>query len=90
MLRRTFGMAEPLRRGMELKLVRDADSFRPSVLGAPGRIHEDILAGRDGEMSWEDVYAGQDGLRLSTAGGGDGQGVAWSEEMEKKVGMGKW
>ncbi|EXJ55626.1 hypothetical protein A1O7_08555 [Cladophialophora yegresii CBS 114405] len=88
MLRRTFGIAEPLRRGMELKLVRDADGFRPSALGAPGRVHEDILCGRDTEISWEDVYNGQDGLRLSS--GGDGQGVGWMEEMERKVGMGKW
>jgi len=68
-------------------MVREADSFRPSVLGTSGRVHEDILAGRDGEMTWEDVYSGQDGLRVA---GGDGQGVAWLEEMERKVGMGKW
>ena len=90
MLRRTFGLAEPLRRGMELHMVRTADSFRPSVLGTPGRLHEDILCGRDGEISWEDVYNGQDGLRSTTGMGGDGQGVGWMEEMERKVGMGKW
>ncbi len=73
---------------MELKLVRDADSFRPSTLGRAGGVHEDILTGRDNEISWEDVYQGQDGLRLGV--GGDGQGVGWTEEMERKVGMGKW
>lgn len=90
LLRRNFGIAEPLRRGMELKMVRTADEFRPGVLGAPGRVHEEILTGKDCEVSWEDVYAGQDGMRLSANGGGDGQGVGWMEEMERKVGMGKW
>ncbi|KAH0834420.1 Proteasome maturation factor UMP1 [Fonsecaea pedrosoi] len=88
-LRRNFGIAEPLRRGMELKLVRDADSFRPSVLGRPAAVHEEILTGRDAEITWEDVYAGQDGMRLAFQGG-DGQGNGWMEEMERKVGMGKW
>ncbi|EXJ75280.1 uncharacterized protein A1O5_01976 [Cladophialophora psammophila CBS 110553] len=74
---------------MELKLVREADSFRPSVLGRPAGVHEEILTGRDTEISWEDVYAGQDGVRLAGQGG-DGHGVGWMEEMERKVGMGKW
>ncbi|KIV94036.1 hypothetical protein PV10_05194 [Exophiala mesophila] len=90
LMRRNFGLAEPLRRGMELKMVRDADSFRPSVLGAPSRLHDDILTGRDTAMDWEDVYAGQDGLKMGLNQGGDGQGVGWTEEMERKVGMGKW
>ncbi|KEF54065.1 uncharacterized protein A1O9_09860 [Exophiala aquamarina CBS 119918] len=90
LLRRNFGLAEPLRRGMELHVVRTSDSFRPSVLGAPARVHEDILAGRDTQLSWEDVYCGQDGMNLGLNTGGDGQGVGWTEEMERKVGMGKW
>lgn len=71
-------------------MVREADSFRPSVLGGPGKVHEEILTGRDSEITWEDVYAGQDGLKLGINAGGDGQGVGWLEEMERKVGMGKW
>lgn len=60
-LRRTFGMAEPIRRQMELKIVRDSE-FRPMVLGG-GRsssVHEDILVigGRDTEIDWEDVFTG--------------------------------
>ena len=90
LLRRNFGIAEPLRRGMELKMVREADSFRPSVLGAPGRVHEEILSGKDTELSWEDVYAGQDGMKLSVSSAGDGQGIGWTDEMERMVGMGKW
>ena len=71
-------------------MVRETDNFRPSVLGAPSSLHADILMGRDSEISWEDVYANQDGVKL---GGGveGGQGVVgWHEEMERKVGMGKW
>jgi len=77
---------------MELKMVRTADSFRPGVLGAPSHVHEDILTGRESEITWEDVYGGQDGLRLGLNVGGDGQGApgGFTEEMEKKVGMWKW
>lgn len=60
-LRRAYGIAEPIRRGMELKLVRDR-SFRPAVLGGAkaGNVHEDILVlgGRDTEVGWEDVFKG--------------------------------
>lgn len=60
-LRRTFGIAEPVRREMELKIVRDG-SFRPAVLGgsAGGNLHEDILVlgGRDTEVGWEDIFHG--------------------------------
>lgn len=60
-LRRAYGIAEPVRRGMELKIVRDG-TFRPAVLGGVkgGNVHEDILVlgGRDTEMGWEDVFHG--------------------------------
>lgn len=60
-LRRMYGIAEPVRRGMELKNVRDGD-FRPAVLGGSklGSVHEDILVlgGRDCEIGWEDVFLG--------------------------------
>jgi proteasome maturation protein len=60
-LRRTYGIAEPVRRGMELKIVRDG-TFRPAVLGGNklGNVHEDILVlgGRDTEIGWEDVFHG--------------------------------
>jgi len=69
-------------------MVRSADSFRPTALGTPARVHDDILSNRDGECQWEDVYAGQDGLKVDA--GGDGQNVGWSDEMERMVGMGKW
>jgi proteasome maturation protein len=60
-LRRAYGIAEPVRRGMELKIVRDG-TFRPAVLGGMrgGNVHEDILmiGGRDAEVQWEDIYTG--------------------------------
>jgi hypothetical protein len=73
-------------------MVRSADSFRPSVLGAPSAVHEEILMGRDTEVSWEDVYQGQDGAKLSETVPGEGKhGLAgWHEQMEGMVGMGKW
>lgn len=60
-LRKLYGLSEPIRRGMELKMVRDAE-FRPAVLGG-GKgpsLHEDILTlgGRDAEVMWEDVFTG--------------------------------
>jgi hypothetical protein len=57
-LRRTFGMAEPIRRGMELKLT-SAGEWRPAALGGASNVHGDILSGRDTEIDWEDVYKGK-------------------------------
>ena len=60
-LRRTFGIAEPIRRGMELKIVRDGE-WRPAALGTQARtrgVHEDILLGKDTDIQWEDVFAGK-------------------------------
>ncbi|KAI9873890.1 MAG: hypothetical protein M1830_010416 [Pleopsidium flavum] len=58
-LRRTFGIAEPVRRGMELKIAREGE-WRPQALGGTSAVHGEILAGRDMEVSWEDVYRGDD------------------------------
>lgn len=63
LLRREFGMAEPIKRGMEKKLV-SAGEWRPSVLnagaGSLGEVHADVLAGREYEIGWEDVFKGQE------------------------------
>jgi len=79
---------------MELKMVRDADSFRPSVLGQPGKVHEEILTGRDSEMSWEDVYNGQDGLKLGSMPVGMGRGWGgwrrWRGRLALGSGDGFW
>lgn len=56
-LRRTFGIAEPVRRGMELKIAR-AGEWRPQMLGGSAGVSGDVLAGRDLEITWEDVYRG--------------------------------
>ncbi|KAL1899256.1 hypothetical protein Cpir12675_001539 [Ceratocystis pirilliformis] len=59
-LRRVYGIAEPVRQGMELKIVRDS-SWRPAVLGGGLRsVHEDILRGKDSEVTWEDIYTGDE------------------------------
>lgn len=56
-LRRTYGIAEPVRRGMELNIANSGE-WKPNVLGGSAGVHGDILAGRDTEMTWEDVYKG--------------------------------
>ncbi|KAH8434059.1 hypothetical protein N8T08_010960 [Aspergillus melleus] len=79
-LRRAYGIAEPVRRGMELKLVRDG-TFRPAVLGGAraGNLHEDILVlgGRDAEIGWEDVFQGDEFKEPPT----------FHDEMEKRLRM---
>lgn len=74
-LRRTFGMAEPIRRGMELKITRDGE-WRPLALGNGVRsVHEDILRGREATLDWEDVFTGEE----------QRQTVGVHEEMERKL-----
>lgn len=81
-LRRTFGMAEPVRRAMELKIVRDSE-WRPAALGGTGGsrgmvgMHEDILLGRDTRIGWEDVFTGDETRPIP--------GI--HEEMERKLKM---
>ncbi|KAF2472237.1 UMP1-domain-containing protein [Lindgomyces ingoldianus] len=59
MLRRQFGIAEPVRRGMEIKIT-GAGEWRPMVLGGASGVHRDILEGRDCEVGWEDVFVGNE------------------------------
>jgi len=59
MLRRQFGIAEPVRRGMELKIA-EAGEWRPAALGGSSSVHKDILEGRDCEIGWEDVFTGNE------------------------------
>ncbi|KAI9886254.1 MAG: hypothetical protein M1823_001925 [Watsoniomyces obsoletus] len=57
-LRRTFGIAEPVRRGMEMKIV-SAGEWKPACLGGSDGVGMDVLRGGDmGEIGWEDVYRG--------------------------------
>lgn len=57
MLRRTFGIAEPVRRGMELRIASEGE-WRPHLLGGSANVHTDILAGRETDISWEDIFNG--------------------------------
>lgn len=76
-LRRTFGISEPIRRGMELKITREGE-WRPAVLGGVGRgVHEDILMGRESCIEWEDVFMGEEMRSLP----------GFHEEVERKVRM---
>jgi hypothetical protein len=59
MLRREFGVGEPVRRGMEVQIAREGE-WRPAVLGFRGEgVHEQILKGRDASIDWEDVFVGE-------------------------------
>jgi proteasome maturation protein len=81
-LRKTFGMAEPIRRGMELKITREG-SWRPACLGGVGgntgvgsaSVHEDVLMGREASCDWEDVFTSEE-QRGS---------LGVHEEMERKL-----
>ncbi|QUC20188.1 uncharacterized protein UV8b_04429 [Ustilaginoidea virens] len=76
-LRRTFGIAEPVRRGMELKIVRDGE-WRPLALGTSlPSVHEDILRGKEDMITWEDVFAGDETRGMA----------GFHDEMEKKLKM---
>lgn len=77
-LRRTFGIGEPIRRGMELQITRDGE-WRPMVLGggcAPS-VSEDILRGREATVEWEDVFTGEEQRGV----------VGVHDEMERKLKM---
>ncbi|KAI0416933.1 proteasome maturation factor UMP1-domain-containing protein [Xylaria grammica] len=81
-LRKTFGMAEPIRRGMELKITREG-SWRPACLGGgagptgigSSSVHEDVLMGREASCDWEDVFTGEEQRGA----------LGVHEEMERKL-----
>ncbi|EEP75860.1 conserved hypothetical protein [Uncinocarpus reesii 1704] len=79
-LRRIYGIAEPVRRGMEMKMVKEGQ-WKPAALGRSNEsnIHEDILAlgGRETEIGWEDVFQGDD-LR---------EPPSFHDEMEQRLKM---
>jgi hypothetical protein len=75
MLRRQFGIAEPVRRGMELKIT-EAGEWRPAALGRSSGVHKDILEGRDTEIGWEDVFTGRSQQDNRRAGDKRSLGIA--------------
>jgi len=40
-----------------MKIAREGE-WRPQALGGSSGLHSEILAGRDTEVAWEDVYRG--------------------------------
>lgn len=66
-----------MRRGMEMKICREGE-WVPSCLGGSAKAGEEILAGRDTEISWEDIYTAEEGAR-------DGDLQA---EIETRIGVG--
>ncbi|KAG4302823.1 hypothetical protein PCK1_000983 [Pneumocystis canis] len=53
-LNRIFGMSEPIRRKMELKIL-DSE-FKPLIFGGPSNIHHDILIGNDSNIDKLTLY----------------------------------
>ena len=47
---------------MELRIAGEGE-WRPHVLGGSANVHTDILAGRETDISWEDVFNGMCGYR---------------------------
>ncbi|KZF23247.1 proteasome maturation factor UMP1 [Xylona heveae TC161] len=79
-LRRTFGIAEPIRRGMELRMARQGE-WRPAALGGNTKgVHTELLEGRESDITWEDVFVG----------GEFGEGVDFHSEMEARLRMNTW
>jgi len=58
-LRRTYGIAEPVRRGMEMRIAGQGE-WRPRALGVSAGVSSDVLAGRDSEVQWEDIFGGDE------------------------------
>ncbi|KAI6898616.1 hypothetical protein KC318_g9415 [Hortaea werneckii] len=80
LLRRQFGIAEPVKRQMELGIVR-AGEWQPACLGGVtngASVHADILSGRDCEIGWEDVFTGGEEMRDQPD---------FHAEMERRMGM---
>lgn len=63
---------------MEARICREGE-WRPQALGGSACVGGDVLAGRDTEISWEDVYRGDETREVGFHG-----------EMEGKVGMERW
>lgn len=56
-LRRTYGAGEPIRRTMEMEIVKATTHPARELLGASS-VHRDILTNQEHNVDWEDVYPG--------------------------------
>lgn len=65
--RRTLGPGEPIRRAMELEIVKQSDKFNnfslntvssngTSYIKPVDSVHYDILMNKDNNVDWEDIY----------------------------------
>lgn len=75
--RRTFGAGEPIRRAMELEVIKMTD-LAPQLLGGPSSIHQDILLNKDTSVTWEEIYPGQSHNDLKQS---------FHSELEKRMGI---
>ena len=75
--KRLFGIGEPLKRTMELEIVKNTD-FKPEILGGSSNLHRDILLNKDSSVEWEDVYPGGIDNEFSSN---------FHAEMERKMGI---
>ncbi|SCU91980.1 LAMI_0E08196g1_1 [Lachancea mirantina] len=57
--RQVFGIAEPIKREMELQIVEHSN-FNPLDTTGQRSMHADILLNRDASVDWEDVYPSAD------------------------------
>ncbi|KAG5513859.1 hypothetical protein PMAC_000481 [Pneumocystis sp. 'macacae'] len=57
-LDRIFGISEPIRRKMELKILDSG--FRSLIFGKPSNIHHDILNGNDSDIDIDEIFFGFD------------------------------
>ncbi|CCF59844.1 hypothetical protein KAFR_0I00630 [Kazachstania africana CBS 2517] len=68
--RQVFGIAEPMKRVMELNIVKSTE-FNPLNTSHHTSIHEDILLNKDNSVAWEDIYRNNDGLQSGMMVGND-------------------
>ncbi|EPX71984.1 proteasome maturation factor Ump1 [Schizosaccharomyces octosporus yFS286] len=62
-MRRIYGLHEPIRREMELRL--STQSVRPMALGGPSNFHADILANREACLDETDIYTAQAPMEMT-------------------------
>jgi proteasome maturation protein len=58
MRRRHFGIASAVNRAWELQVVKQT-MWTPMTLGGGCGVIEDVLMGRDCDLSWDDVFTGK-------------------------------
>jgi proteasome maturation protein len=74
-LRRTYGAGEPIRRAMELEIVKATHKVPQALGGQTNNLHRHILENNEHSVDWEDVYPGENNF------------LDFHSEMEKKMGI---